>query len=322
MLITIGIVLMVFAIFVARSRVRNRWQWTFKYANVLALLALGVGFTVWGSLALAIRTQPDATTTEAIFQGVTYTRDVRTDPRPLVIHVVEADLTVPGVSVDVTPPDLDSERALFARTTSGYLEDRGVQVAVNGNFFEPHHDTLPWWFYPRAGDPVDVIGVAAHAGEAYTGRVRRGFHELYISADGRLSFDQPLGEVYHAIGGLYLFVRNGQPWVPRAGTYPRYNDAEPRTAVAVAETGTRLLLFVVDGRQPGYSEGIGMAELADIVIEYGGYTALNLDGGGSTAMAIEGQDGAELINSPVQSGIPGRERPVANHLGIFAPNLE
>ena len=75
----------------------------------------------------------------------------------------------------------------------------------------------------------------------------------------------------------------------------------------------------VDGRQPNYSEGVSIAELAQIVIDYDGYTALNLDGGGSVTLVVEGADGEpEILNSPIHNRIPGRERPVANHFGIYA----
>jgi exopolysaccharide biosynthesis protein len=54
------------------------------------------------------------------------------------------------------------------------------------------------------------------------------------------------------------------------------------------------------------------------MIDLGAYYAMNLDGGGSSTMVIEGANGEPVIlNSPIDSRIPGRERPVANHLGIF-----
>jgi len=63
-----------------------------------------------------------------------------------------------------------------------------------------------------------------------------------------------------------------------------------------------------------------LAELAHVILEHGGYDALNLDGGGSSALVVEGADGRpRLLNSPIHGRVPpGRERPVANHLGVFA----
>lgn len=78
------------------------------------------------------------------------------------------------------------------------------------------------------------------------------------------------------------------------------------------------LRAVVDGRQPNYREGATFAELAEILIAHGAYFAMNLDGGGSSTLAIQGEDGEPVVlNFPIDSYIPGRERPVANHLGVF-----
>ena len=83
------------------------------------------------------------------------------------------------------------------------------------------------------------------------------------------------------------------------------------------------MLFLIDGRQPSYSEGATLAELAQIILEYGGYNAVNLDGGGSSTLVIQNENGEpEVLNSPIHTRIPGRERPIANHLGIFASPIE
>ena len=45
--------------------------------------------------------------------------------------------------------------------------------------------------------------------------------------------------------------------------------------------------------------------------------AIELDGGGSATLVTEGEDGQpEVLSSPIHQRIPGRERPVANHLGV------
>jgi exopolysaccharide biosynthesis protein len=84
------------------------------------------------------------------------------------------------------------------------------------------------------------------------------------------------------------------------------------------KNGRWLYLVVVDGRQPLYSAGATFDELADILMAHGAYFGMSLDGGGSTTMVIEGADGQPVIlNSPIDQYVPGRERPVANHIGIF-----
>ena len=63
---------------------------------------------------------------------------------------------------------------------------------------------------------------------------------------------------------------------------------------------------------------LSFVDLAELLIKQGAYTAMSLDGGGSSTMVIEGEDGQPVIlNSPIDNYIPGRERPVGTHLGIY-----
>jgi exopolysaccharide biosynthesis protein len=92
---------------------------------------------------------------------------------------------------------------------------------------------------------------------------------------------------------------------------------EPRTAIGVNQNGRYVYLAVVDGRQPFYSEGATFHELAELLLENGSYFAMSLDGGGSSTMVIERNGKPVILNSPIDSYIPGRERPVANHFGVY-----
>jgi hypothetical protein len=65
------------------------------------------------------------------------------------------------------------------------------------------------------------------------------------------------------------------------------NVRHPRSAIARADDG-RVLLVTVDGRQPGYSHGMTLQELAHYLRTLGVRDAVSLDGGGSTQMAIDG----------------------------------
>lgn len=75
---------------------------------------------------------------------------------------------------------------------------------------------------------------------------------------------------------------------------------QPRTAVGVIDDN-HLVFVVVDGRQTGYSAGVTLTELADIMIDLGATTAYNLDGGGSSTMYFNG----EVVNSPSNGGERG-----------------
>ena len=110
-----------------------------------------------------------------------------------------------------------------------------------------------------------------------------------------------------ALGGNAILVKDGQIYqTPKTG-----GDVEPRTAVGIKADGD-VFFAVIDGRQEPYSSGISMPELAQIMIDLGAVTALNLDGGGSSTFItreLDG-DGLELDNSPSDRS----ERSVANSL--------
>ena len=84
---------------------------------------------------------------------------------------------------------------------------------------------------------------------------------------------------------------------------------QPRTAIGVTADG-HILLVVVDGRDPGYSRGATLPELADIMISLGARTAYNLDGGGSSELWFNGV----VVNQPSNGG----ERATSDILYIAA----
>lgn len=96
--------------------------------------------------------------------------------------------------------------------------------------------------------------------------------------------------------GPFLIV-NGEPSQFKGnGGY----GIAPRTAIGQRKDGI-VLLLVIDGRRPGHSLGVDMVELTNIMLKYGAYNASNLDGGGSSSMAVEGK----IINVAGGSGYSG-----------------
>ena len=108
--------------------------------------------------------------------------------------------------------------------------------------------------------------------------------------------------------------------VVKGEVVPGLDDVEldPRTALGINRNGRYLYMVVVDGRQPFYSEGVTFAELAELLRKQGAYMAMSMDGGGSSTLVVAGEDGLpRILNTPIDNYIPGRERPVGNHLGIY-----
>jgi exopolysaccharide biosynthesis protein len=128
-----------------------------------------------------------------------------------------------------------------------------------------------------------------------------------------LGFAPAPGPVREMVGGHPVLLRGGEA-VPDAETGVNAGFSatrHPRSAVGWRADGT-LLLVAVDGRQPGYSVGMSLAEVRDLFRGLGAVEALNLDGGGSTALVVRGG----TVNRP--SDREG-ERPVANALVVLGP---
>jgi putative cell wall-binding protein len=90
------------------------------------------------------------------------------------------------------------------------------------------------------------------------------------------------------MGGNTSLVSGGEISTDVTGnTGPFWVERAPRTAVCF-KPGGALLLVIVDGRQPGYSIGWTPRQLADYLVSIGCVDAVNLDGGGSTALAVDG----------------------------------
>ncbi|MCB9134348.1 MAG: phosphodiester glycosidase family protein [Anaerolineales bacterium] len=281
----------------------RRISWLRIFSFILLAVCLATS-------ACQLRPPPPIPGAETLFEGITYTREVRTTPRLMVVHLVQIDLRAQGLSLFVTPGDPTRDLPVDARTTSQFLTEFGVQLAINGDGFTPWSSNL-LSAYPQPGDPVDPLGLAISNGIPYS-QPRDSVPTLYITPNGKVTLNDPPRNIAFALSGLQMLVQNGNI-LPELDT-----DPAPRTALGLNRASKILTLLLVDGRQPGYSEGATLNELATLLLENGVHNGMNLDGGGSTTLVIEGENGPVILNSPIDGNFPGQERPVANHLGIFA----
>ena len=115
--------------------------------------------------------------------------------------------------------------------------------------------------------------------------------------------------VREAVGGFPALLRDGAPILAEQTVGASFSTARhPRTAIGWTPDD-RLLLVVVDGRQPEWSAGMSLDEMTWLFQSLGASDALNLDGGGSTAMVVRGS----VVNRP--SDREG-ERAVGNALAL------
>lgn len=287
-----------------------------RFFRLLIPLIMLIGLCA-GAYSLYDRGRPAPIPTKrTLYEGIIYRRIVHVAPHPMIAHVIVVDRKTARVSFLVTPADQEGDLPLNARTTSQFLEEFNLQIAVNGDGFDPWWSRGPADYYPRSGDPVAPNGPTASDGDFYSLGVldRVGVAPtMYITRQGYPSFNNRPGRVWTALSGDRMLVSKEQIESGLDDTV-----REPRTAIGINRNGRYVYLVVVDGRQPFYSDGATFQELAELLLEQGAYFAMSLDGGGSSTLVIEGEDGApRVLNSPIDNYIPGRERPVGNHFGVY-----
>jgi exopolysaccharide biosynthesis protein len=228
-----------------------------------------------------------------------------------VAYALRVDLQAPGIHF-YTAPHQGSLNTV-ASTTSQFLLKYGLQAAINANFFAPCCNAT--------NEQKTVLGLAVSDGNTVSAPDGTPGQNasLLIDQKNHASISETtdttdISNVFNAVTGSGIIVQDG---LNVGGDTPFGDGADPnpRTSVGLSQNGRYLYVVVIDGRQPGYSVGTTSMETAQIMIAFGAYTAINLDGGGSTDLVEDnGHGGATIVNKP--SG--GAERFDANQIGIRA----
>ncbi|MCL2602185.1 MAG: phosphodiester glycosidase family protein [Treponema sp.] len=219
-----------------------------------------------------------------------------------------------ALRIDLTELSLEFVVNSATRSTkvSSFVRDYALLAGIN---------TVP--FYPvssRDGEARTSTGVVVSAGLVLSPPAHN-YDALVFFRDGRAriipqSKLADLSAVKTAIGGFRIILNDSElpPRLSPSPTAPRH----PRSAAGLSADGRTLYLLVIDGRRRA-SIGATEAETGLILQKLGAASGLNFDGGGSTAMALRFPDGrVRTVNTPIHSGIPGRERAVAACLGLRA----
>lgn len=257
--------------------------------------------------------------------------------------VATVALDDPRVEIVVTgslPPSPNEPASAEARLvpTDRWAEAVDAVLAVNANFFG--RVAAPEAGSGLANQPpavwADIIGLSISGGVVVSPpRLFAGKPDpaLIVTRDGVGRIEAvaaaPVdGSVVAAVAGVgpsdqdpnlgERLVTAGGNTGARARVAPMVRH--PRTAVGVSEDGKVMTIITIDGRQPNWSVGVTLPELADAMIARGVHEAINLDGGGSTSFVYfpdgvageRGDSSRRVVNRPSD----GSFRPVANHLGI------
>ncbi|MBQ3404218.1 MAG: phosphodiester glycosidase family protein [Oscillospiraceae bacterium] len=126
--------------------------------------------------------------------------------------------------------------------------------------------------------------------------------------------DSSMSDAAWATGGGDILIKDGA--ITNSAAWNRsISSAAPRTAIGVKANGN-IVLYVIDGRDSSHSNGLVLSELAQELKSMGCVAAVNLDGGGSSAMQVKLPDSSKLSTVNQPSG--GSERKCATYIMIMS----
>ncbi len=211
-------------------------------------------------------------------------------------------IPINGVNCERGADSLVLFNEYFGKTTS--TNNFGVEIVVEDgiitNIFHSGNNEIP-----AGGYIISANGAAAEFFKSAQIDDEIKINQKILSEDGNFN------EIPNIVGAGPRLVMDGKIFVTAAEEkFPadiRVGRA-PRSAVGVTEYGD-YILAVVDGRQ-AHSKGCTLQEWAEILLnEFGAVNAINLDGGGSSALVVKDF----LVNKPSD----GKERAVGNALAIL-----
>lgn len=277
-------------------------------------------------------------------RGATVTSETITDPFPG-IRIVERVTEAPALRIwvaliTIAEPSHEIQATAPTRklqTVSEWATENQALVAVNGDFYR-YVEGLPHLYGDAVGNGERWPEAQTGRGEQYAGDWFHGHYGWFafggrgatfthtrhtkrqVKAEGGWKPDVVTDEIppdtRALVSGFSQLVIKGKAVECEDPTgrscFPDRSDLRarhPRTAMGLTRDRQTLLLVVVDGRSRE-SVGVYGTELARLMQELGAWTAINLDGGGSSQFYVKGRG---LINTP--SNTPPRK--VLNHLGVF-----
>jgi hypothetical protein len=238
---------------------------------------------------------------------------VTSPPNPRVTQVIYLDLSKGGLELRLTPGNVSGGKEFISATTSNFTRQSGAIIGLNAGYFGPVVDV--------EGVAMDAAGFVVSGGTIASPPLTPAQKSVVVNAvvcfeTGRVIIEDASACPAHFREGLAAgprLLRDGAVTVDT-----QIQTRHPRTALGISAQGDSVWLVVTDGRQTGYSEGATLGEMAELLKGLGAVNAINLDGGGSSAIVYNDPVfGLRTLNRPIQSGVPGKERPVATHIGVY-----
>jgi exopolysaccharide biosynthesis protein len=275
-----------------------------RYPSIIALLYVLCAFVV-ASRAQEFRT---------VAPGVEHARVTRQfSGEPVIMNLLRLDLT--KVRLDVVHAN---DKDIGTQTVSSMARRHKAFAAINGGFFKEGSDL--------AGKPagllkIDGVVISEPSKDRVSIAIKNERRRTYVSfAHG--SNNDPAAKRFISAAeditnGVPQLIKNGKvdlTWEQEKTNLRFVETRHPRTAVAKLKSG-KFLMVTVDGRSES-SGGISLFDLADYLLSLAATDAMNLDGGGSSTMYLDGR----VVNHPSD---PTGERKVGDAILVtLRPNAK
>jgi hypothetical protein len=208
----------------------------------------------------------------------------------------------------------------LAQNTSHFLEQYGVQVAINGGFYSsstgPNDVPL--------GTPEDVRGLAISLGNVVSPADEPTRAATLLFTTNNQPIFIPNNNPGTNTDGIFTALSGDRPLLTNGvvAPAPNPNDRDPRTAFGLSQDRRYLYLMTLDGRQPGWSDGADWYNTALWLQRFGAYDGINVDGGGSTTLTMADCQGKSIrLNRSSYVFTYGRERIIGHNFGVYAKPL-
>jgi hypothetical protein len=227
----------------------------------------------------------------------------------LAFYALRVDLAAPELRIVVRGGAApDGGASTLSTKVSSFVRDNGLLAGINAVPFDPSS--------AREGEIRTNAGIVVSGGILVSPPNPRFDALVWYAGGGPAIVPQAelsgAAHIENAVGGFHQILKAGELTGRALQSRPRY----PRSAAGLSADSRFLYLLVIDGRRPG-NVGATEAETALLLRALGASEGLNLDGGGSSALALRGGNGAvRLANVPVHGGVSGQERAVAGCLGV------
>lgn len=291
-------------------------RYLFTFIPFFLSLALAAGEFDWGKA-------------KSILPGIKWIKMKLEEPRTMRINIVQVDLASGRFSFTVTdrdpkwgekmPDDPDGKYVIrtLREKTVDFMENarkKGVRMvlAVNATGWGP-------WKFPYNHTYADTPGLHMANGRVVSTRGTTPRPVFYIDKKGVPHIVKQVPEtkyrhILHAVSGFGYVLREGKVLAKKPSGEKKIYLA-PRTSYGLSRDKRYFYILTVDGRQPLWSMGADMYDLGNMMLKAGAYTALNMDGGGSTSLVYWDEKEKEAVF--VNQQRLGIHRKVGSNLGII-----